>query len=75
MHTKTIFDQTDHTGTSPLARYDNAESDKYLSDLDSYSDNESDCRSDDYNNYEFNYESSNKEASCAPISTTETPLI
>ena len=62
MHTPTTFNQTDHTGTGP---------NEYLSDLDSYSDNESDCGSDDYNNYESNYESDNEEASCASTSTTK----
>ena len=66
MHTPTTFNQTDHTGTGP---------NEYLSDLDSYSDNESDCGSDDYNNYESNYESDNEEASCASTSITETPLV
>src|SRR5881275_54211 len=62
MHTPTTFNQTDHTGTGP---------NEYLSDLDSYNDNDSDCGSDDYNNYESNYESDNEEASCASTSTTE----
>ena len=66
MHTPTTFNQTNHTGTGP---------NEYLSDLDSYSDNESDCGSDDYNNYESNYESDNEEASCASTSITETPLV
>ncbi|PKY43752.1 hypothetical protein RhiirA4_457825 [Rhizophagus irregularis] len=66
MHTPTTFNQTDHTGTGP---------NEYLSDLDSYSNNESDCGSDDYNNYESNYESDNEEASCASTSITETPLV
>ncbi|RGB25894.1 hypothetical protein C1646_771127 [Rhizophagus diaphanus] len=75
MHTPTIFDQTDHTGTGLALRYDSASPDKYLSDSDSYNDNDSDCRSDDYNNYESNYESDNEEASCASISTTEADLL
>ena len=58
MYTSTISDQTDW-GT--LARYDDAGSDEYLSDSDSYND-ESDLGSDDYNNYESNYESDNEEA-------------
>src|SRR5688572_8418548 len=68
MHTPTNFDQTDR-GT--LARYDSAGPGEYLSDSDSYNDNDSDCGSDDYNNYESNYESDNEEASCASTSTTE----
>ncbi|GBB89563.1 hypothetical protein RclHR1_01630001 [Rhizophagus clarus] len=70
IHTPTNFDQTDHTGT--LTRYNSTGPDEYLSDLDSYID-ESDLGSDDYNNYESNYESDNEEASCAPTSTTVTP--
>ena len=65
MHIPTTFNQTDHTGTGP---------NEYLSDLDSYSDNESDYESDDYNNYESNYESDNEEAS-ASTSITKTPLV
>ncbi|PKY53665.1 hypothetical protein RhiirA4_499410 [Rhizophagus irregularis] len=71
MHTPTIFDQTDHSGTAPALRYDGAGPGEYLSDSDSYNDNDSDCGSDDYNNYKFNYESDNEEASCASTSTTE----
>src|ERR1051325_147227 len=71
MHTPTTFNQTDHTGTIPALRYDDAGPDKYLSDSDSYNDNDSDCRSDDYNNYESNNESDNEKASCASTSTTE----
>ena len=66
MHTPTTFNQTNHTGTGP---------NEYLSDLDSYSDNESDCESDDYNNYESNYESDNEETPCASTSITKTPLV
>ncbi|CAB4431797.1 unnamed protein product [Rhizophagus irregularis] len=69
MHTSTISNQTDCTRT--LARYDGAGPGEYLSDSNSYNDNDSDCRSDDYNNYESNYESDNEEASCASTSTTE----
>ena len=72
MHTPTIFDQTDRSGIAPALRYDGASPDEYLSDTDSYNDNDSDCGSDDYNNYESNYESDNEEASCASTSTTET---
>ena len=68
MYTSTISDQTDW-GT--LARYDDASPGEFLSESDSYNDNDSDCRSDDYNNYESNYESDNEEASCASTSTTE----
>ncbi|GES87279.1 hypothetical protein GLOIN_2v1765104 [Rhizophagus clarus] len=71
MHTSTISDQTDRTGTSPVLRYDSTSLGKYLSDSDSYNDNDSDCGSDDYNNYESNYESDNEEASCALTSTTK----
>src|ERR1051325_6691393 len=71
MHTPTIFNQTDRSGTAPALRYDGTGPDKYLSDSDSYNDNDSDCGSDDYNNYESNYESNNKEASCVSTSTTE----
>ncbi|CAB4377461.1 unnamed protein product [Rhizophagus irregularis] len=69
MHTPTNFDQTDRTGT--LTRYVSAGPGEFLSDSDSHNDNDYDCRSDDYNNYESNYESDNKKASCASISTTE----
>ncbi|GBC19163.1 hypothetical protein GLOIN_2v1765104 [Rhizophagus irregularis DAOM 181602=DAOM 197198] len=71
MHTPTISNQTDRTGTAPALRYDGAGPDEYLSDTDSYNDNDSDCGSDDYNNYESNYGSDNEEASCASTSTTE----
>ncbi|CAB4460539.1 unnamed protein product [Rhizophagus irregularis] len=71
MHTPTNFDQTDRTGTAPALRYNDASPDEYLSDTDSYNDNDSDCGSDDYNNYESNYGSDNEEASCASTSTTE----
>jgi len=71
MHTSTISDQTDHTGTSPAFHYNGTSPGEYLSDSDSYNDNDSDCGSDDYNNYESNYGSDNEEASCASTSTTE----
>ncbi|RGB22792.1 hypothetical protein C1646_775524 [Rhizophagus diaphanus] len=71
MHILTIFDQTYHIRTAPALCYDSTGPDKYLSDTDSYNDNDSDCGSDDYNNYESNYESDNEEASCASTSTTE----
>ncbi|GES85411.1 hypothetical protein GLOIN_2v1777834 [Rhizophagus clarus] len=71
MYTSTIFNQTDHSGIAPALCYDDASPDEYLSDTDSYNDNDSDCRSDDYNNYKFNYGSDNEEASCASTSTTE----
>jgi hypothetical protein len=70
MHTPTISDQTDRSGT--LARYDGAVSDEYLRDSDSYN-NESDCGSDDYNNHESNCESDSEEDPCASTSTTVTP--
>ena len=50
MHTITISDQTDRTGTDPLARYDSAETNEYLSDSNSYNDNDSDSGLDNYNN-------------------------
>ena len=59
MHTSTISDQTDRTGIAPALRYDSTGPDEYLSDTDSYNDNDSDCGSD------------NEEASCASTSTTE----
>ena len=68
MYTSTISDQTDR-GT--LARYDGAGPSEYLSDSDSYNNNDSDYGSDDYNNYESNYESDNEKTSCASTSTTE----
>ncbi|RGB23039.1 hypothetical protein C1646_775099 [Rhizophagus diaphanus] len=70
MHTSTISNQTVQR---TLAHYDGTGPGEYLSDSDSYNDNDndSDCGSDNYNNYEFNYESNNKEASCASTSTTE----
>ncbi|CAB4374988.1 unnamed protein product [Rhizophagus irregularis] len=75
MHTPTIFDQTDRSGAGPLVYYNSAGPDEYLSDSDSYNDNESDCGSDDYNNHESNYESDSEEASRASTSTTRTPLV
>ncbi|RGB24711.1 hypothetical protein C1646_772704 [Rhizophagus diaphanus] len=71
MHTPTNFDQTDRA--SPLVYYNNT--DEYLSDSSSYSDNGSDLGSDDYNNYEPNYKFDNEKASCALTSITETPLV
>ncbi|RGB22071.1 hypothetical protein C1646_776691 [Rhizophagus diaphanus] len=71
MYTPTISNQTDHTGTAPALCYDGAGLDEYLSDTDSYNDNDSDCGSDNYNNYESNYGSDNEEAFCASTSTTE----
>ncbi|CAG8436521.1 6206_t:CDS:2 [Ambispora gerdemannii] len=68
MHTSTIFDQTDRTGT---ARYDGADPDEYLSDSSSCTDNRSDLGSDDYNDYESNYESDNEEAPCASTSNQD----
>ncbi|CAB4379314.1 unnamed protein product [Rhizophagus irregularis] len=75
MHTPTVFDQTDHTGTGPLIYYNNAGPDEYLSDSSSCTDNGSDLGSDDYNNYESNYKSNSEETSCASTSTTRTPLV
>ncbi len=72
MYTLTISDQTDRR---TLARYFSAESDEYLSDSSSYSDNKSDLRSDDCNNYRFNYESDNEETPYASTSITETLLV
>ncbi|CAB4445689.1 unnamed protein product [Rhizophagus irregularis] len=74
MHTPTIFDQTDRTGTGPALRYDSAGPDEYLSDSDSYNNNDSDCESDDYNIHGSNYESDSEEAPCASTNTTMTPL-
>ncbi|RGB24122.1 hypothetical protein C1646_676610 [Rhizophagus diaphanus] len=71
MYTSTISDQTDR-GT--LTRYDGTSPDEYLSDSNSYN-NESDLGSDDYNNYESNYESDNEEAPCTSTSTIKTPLV
>ncbi|GBC16034.2 hypothetical protein GLOIN_2v1770575 [Rhizophagus irregularis DAOM 181602=DAOM 197198] len=68
MYTSTISDQTDQ---ETLAHYDDASPGEFLSESDSYNDNDSNCGSDDYNNYESNYESDNEEASCALTSTTE----
>ncbi len=75
MYILTISDQTDHTETGPLVCYDNTDSDKYLSDLSSYSDNESDLRLDNYNNYKSNYKSNNKEALYISTSITDTLLV
>jgi len=72
MYTSTISDQTDR---ETLTCYVSTESDKYLSDSNSYSDNESDLRSDDCNNYEFNYESDNEKVPCASTSITKTLLV
>src|ERR1044072_4472201 len=71
MHIPTISNQTDRTGIGPALCYNGAGPDEYLSDTDSYNDNDSDCGSDDYNNYESNYGSDNKEASCASTSITK----
>ena len=60
MRTPTISNQTDRSGL--LVHYNSARSGEYLSDSDSYNDNDSDCGSDDYNNYESNYEPDNEEA-------------
>ncbi|GBB96096.1 hypothetical protein RclHR1_26800002 [Rhizophagus clarus] len=73
MHTPTISDQTNYAGT--LTCYDGASPDKYLSDSSSCTDNRSDLGSDDYNDYESNYESDNEEASCTSTSTIKTPLV
>ena len=69
MHTSTIFDQTDRTGT--LACYDGARPDEYLSDSSSCTDNRSDLGSDDYNDYKSNYESDNEGAPYASTSTQD----
>ena len=73
MHTPTNFNQTDRTGTDPLTHYDGAN--EYLSDSSSCTDNRSDLGSDDYNDYESNYESDNEEAPCASTSTIKIPLV
>jgi hypothetical protein len=75
MHTSTISDHTDRTGTAPALRYDGAGPDEYLSDSNSYTDNESDLESDDYNNYESNYELDNGEAPRTSTRITETSLV
>ena len=67
MYTTSISDQTDR---SKVIYYDGASPNEYLSNSYSYNNNSSDCGSDDYNNYESNYESDNEEASCASTSTT-----
>jgi hypothetical protein len=71
MHTPINFDQTDRSKT--LACYDGTASNEYLSDSSSCTDNRSDLGSDDYNDYESNYESDNEEATCASTSITATP--
>src|SRR6266480_753535 len=79
MHTPTNFGQTNHAGTSPilegspLVYYNNA--DEYLSDSSSCTDNRSDLGSDDYNDYESNYESDNEEAPRNSTSTIQTLLV
>src|SRR4051794_31099779 len=73
MHISTTFNQNRETGL--LAHYDGTSFDKYLSDSSSYSDNESNLRSDDYNNYESNYKFDNEKALCISTSITKTPLI
>ena len=73
MHTQTVFDQTDRS--SPLVYYNSAGPDEYLSDSSCCTDNRSDLGSDDYNNYESNYESDNEEVTCASTSITKTPSI
>ncbi|GBC18173.1 hypothetical protein GLOIN_2v1791232 [Rhizophagus irregularis DAOM 181602=DAOM 197198] len=75
MYTSTISDQTDRTGTAPALRYDSVGHDECLSDSSSCTDNRSDLGSDDYNDYESNYESDNEEATCASTSITKTPSI
>ena len=70
MHIPTNFDQTDHTRT---ACYNSA--DEYLSNSSSYTNNRSDLESDNYNNYESNYELDNEEVSCTLTSIIKTPLV
>jgi len=73
MHTTFISDQIDRTRT--LTHYDDASLDEYLSDSDSYNNNnDSDCESDDYNIHKSNYESDSEETPCASTSITVTPL-
>src|ERR1051325_5931624 len=72
MRTPTNFDQTDRTGTAPALRYDGAGPDEYLSDSSSCTENRSDLGPDDYNDYESNYKSDNKEATCASTNITTT---
>ena len=73
MHTPTNFNQTNRSGT--FARYDSADPDEYLSNSSSCTDNRSDLGSDNYNDYESNYESDNEEAPCTSTSTIKTPLV
>src|SRR5436305_14579067 len=75
MHTPTNFDQTDRSGTAPALRYDSAGPDEYLSNSSSCTDNRSDLGSDDYNDYESNYESDNEEAFRDSTSTIQTLLV
>src|SRR3954453_15281163 len=75
MYTLTNFDQTDRSRTDPLVYYNNTSPDKYLSNTDSYNDNDSNCESDDYNNYESNYESDIEKTPCASTSTTRISLV
>ncbi|PKK58688.1 hypothetical protein RhiirC2_795920 [Rhizophagus irregularis] len=70
MHTPTTSNQ--NRGTGPLVYYNSAGPDEYLSDLSSCTDNRSDLGSDDYNDYESNYESDNEEATCASTNITTT---
>jgi len=60
MLTQTISNQV--RGSDPALRYDGTGSNEYLSDSSSCTDNRSDLGSDDYNDYESNYESDNEEA-------------
>ncbi|CAB4392014.1 unnamed protein product [Rhizophagus irregularis] len=71
MHTQTISDQT----SGPLAYYNSAGPDEYLSDSSCCTDNRSDLELDDYNDYESNYELDNEEVNCASTSITKTPSI
>src|SRR5436305_12391433 len=73
MHTPTTFDKTDRARTGPLVYYNNAN--EYLSDSNSCTDNKSDLGSDDYNDYESNYESDNEEAPRNSTSTIQTLLV
>ncbi|GBB94832.1 hypothetical protein RclHR1_02420019 [Rhizophagus clarus] len=71
IHTPTNFDQTDRSG--PLVYFNGADSDEYLSDSSSCTDNKSDLRSDDYNDNESNYESDNEEATGTSTDIITTP--
>jgi hypothetical protein len=53
MHTPIVFDQTNCSG--PLIYYNNTGLDEYLSDSDSYSNNESDCHKSNEKKSDFGH--------------------